>query len=383
MNKDVIKVAGKKPGFFGKIANSIAGIPIGIILIIIGACVLWSNEQNNVKNIKDVKELRDQVIQVTSDKVDPSNEGKLIATNGKLDFGESKLTDSLFGVSRVTPKLVRKVEMYQWIEEKKTDDDNNTTYTYKTEWSSDVIDSSNFYDTKKTNPTYMKYEGTTIVTPNDIKVGEYNINTFKDSLTADTKLNNLEGAILPEGYKSEGGFITNAENLSEPKVGDLRISFYFADYTDVSVLGKQYSSSITSYSTKTKHDIKMMQKGIKSGEELITAKEKGDKFKKWTMRILGVILIIAGVGMLIGPLTTLIGFIPFLGNVINAGIGVVSFIIGLAISLVIIAIAWFVARPVLSICLIVVIVGLIVLLKMYAAKNKAPVNVPKNTEEQK
>ena len=87
--------------------------------------------------------------------------------------------------------------------------------------------------------------------------------------------------------------------------------------------------------------------------------------------------------MLIGPLTTLIGFIPFLGNVINAGIGVVSFIIGLAISLVIIAIAWFVARPVLSICLIVVIVGLIVLLKMYAAKNKAQVDVPKNTEEQK
>ena len=98
--------------------------------------------------------------------------------------------------------------------------------------------------------------------------------------------------------------------------------------------------------------------------------ETANKFTKWLYRIIGTLLIIMAIGSVLGPITTLIGYIPFLGKVVNSMIGVVSFLVGLVISLVVIAIAWFAARPIVSIILIVIIVGLIVAL-VYFKKNKA------------
>ena len=53
-------------------------------------------------------------------------------------------------------------------------------------------------------------------------------------------------------------------------------------------------------------------------------------------------------------------------------IGVVSFLVGLAISLIVIAISWFAARPIVSIILLAVIAGLIVALFLYKKSNAVP-----------
>ena len=72
--------------------------------------------------------------------------------------------------------------------------------------------------------------------------------------------------------------------------------------------------------------------------------------------------------MLLSPLTTLIGYVPFLGKIFNGALGVVSASVGFAISLIVIGIAWIVYRPVIGVIMIVVSVGLIVLAKMYLSK---------------
>ena len=110
---------------------------------------------------------------------------------------------------------------------------------------------------------------------------------------------------------------------------------------------------------------------------MINSIESANNMMKWLSRIFGSLLIIIGIGSILGPLTTLIGYIPFLGNIVNSMIGVVSFLIGLAISLVIIAIAWFAARPIVSIVLIAIIIGLIITLVCYK-KNKAIPNEKTN-----
>ena len=370
MAKDTVVVKNEKQGFLSKIGNSFTGVIVGILILIGGIILLGNNEKNNVKNIKDVKELRDKIVDISSAKVDSKYEGKLVALSGKLSWNDALVTDGLFGVTAKTPKMVRVVEMYQWIETSETKDD-KTTYTYSKEWAEKIDEHDNSSDTTHTNPTEMPYEAISVVTEEPLKVGDYTlIESFKDQLSATEDYKDFSNITLVEGYTVNDKYITNSVDVTNPQIGDVRISYKVADYKDVSVLGKQIDNTIGKYSTKKHSSYGKLFKGTLDANEMLNRIESGHKASKWLMRIIGSILIIMGVSMILGPITTLIGYIPFLGNIVNSMIGVVSFLVGLSIALLVIAISWFVVRPVLSIILIAIIVGLIIGI-MYIKKTKA------------
>lgn len=385
MATDVVTVKNQKPGFFANLSSSFGGIIIGILMLIGGISLLWWNEHNNVKNIKNVKEMRDQVIDVSSKEVDSQYDGKLIATNGKLDYNNATLTDSELGVNVVSPALSRTVEVYQWIEESETNDD-TTTYTYKKEWSEKFIDSEEFNTPAgHENPVEdtIKYSSERFETEETLKVGAYTLSdSFKSLLSTDKKVSIPDELILPEGYTNYNNrYITNSTDMASPQVGDIRISYEKADYKDVSVLGKQDSDTIVEYTTKNNTNIKKIVKGTTNGTGMINDIESANKFSKWMYRFLGTLLIVLGVGAILGPITTLIGYIPFLGNVVNSVIGVISFLIGLGIALIVIAISWFAARPIVAICSLVGVAVIIFLLITLSKKNKKePIKVEEKNE---
>ena len=360
-NNDKVVVKKEKQGFFEKIGSSIASIPIGIFLVIFGVFSLASNEKANVNNIKSVKELRDQIIDISSSKIDAKNDGKLVALSGKLEYGEIPLVDTTFNVTAKAPKLERVVEMYEWVETA-TEKDDKITYTYSKDWSDKIIDSSEFNtSTNHENPAVMPIEGTVITVEDDLKVGAFTlIDSFKDQIQTDDSYRDFTNVVLPEGYIIDNKYITNSADATNPQVGDIRISYKIANYSSVSVLGKQIDNTIGAYDTKTNSTFAKLYKGTKNSTQMINSIESGNKFSKWTRRLFGALLIIFGLSLILGPVTTLIGYIPFLGNIVNSMIGVISFILGLIISLIVIAISWFVVRPILSICLLVVVAGLVV-----------------------
>ena len=370
MAEDSVIVKKEKQGFLKKMGNSFAGIPIGLLLLIFGVIFLGNNEKANVNNIKDVKELRSNIIDISSKEINKKNDSKLVALSGKLNYGENGVVDSLFNVSASSPKLKRIVEMYQWVEDKKETDD-KVTYSYSKEWSTKIIDSSEFNTTTgHENKTEMPYEEIIFVVDEDLKVGEFTlINSFKDLISVSDDYKNYENVVLPEGYTINNEYITNSVNVLEPQVGDIRVSYKVANYSDVSVIGKQIGDEIGAYDTKTNSSIIKLYKGTKNANQMINSIESSNKASKWIKRVIGTLLIIFGVSLVLGPITTLIGYIPFLGNIVNSMIGIVSFIIGLSISLLVIAISWFVVRPVLSIILVAAISLLIVGL-VYIKKNK-------------
>ena len=372
-DKDTVVVKNGKQGFLNKIGNSIASIPAGIIILIMGILILAGNEKTNVQNIKDVKELRGQITDVSSESVDSKYEGKLVAIKGKLTYNDAVISDTAFNVNVKAPAFSRNVEVYQWVEDSETKDD-TTTYTYSKEWSSKIIDSDDFHTTsghQNLKEDEIKYKGERFQTEETLKVGAYSLNNnFKTMLATDKDMSIPEDVTLPEGYVVYNKYITNSVDPANPAVGDIRISYQQADYNDVSVLGKQVGDTIESYTSKNTQTYAKLYKGSKNSTEIINSIEAGNKFMKWFKRALGTILIIMGIGLILGPITTLIGYIPFLGNIVNSMIGVVSFLVGLIISLIVIAISWFVVRPVLSIILLVVVVGLIAGI-VYLKKKKA------------
>ena len=136
----------KKGGLF-------AGVFFGLILVIVGTVLLWWNEGNNVRNIKTTDEIEKTVVEIASKSDCKEYEDKLVATGGKFTVKDKELTDSTFNVSVHTAALSRIVEIYQWEEESETDDDGNTTYSYKKVWHEGLIDSSDFHRSGHDNPT--------------------------------------------------------------------------------------------------------------------------------------------------------------------------------------------------------------------------------------
>lgn len=368
-----------KKGFGTRMKNGFSGILGGIILVLIGIGVLIWNERSNVVNIHDVKEMRDVYKDVSSEKVDKENNDNLIVTSGKLDFGDETLTDETFKVSIKTPTLVRVVEMYQWKEEVEEDED-KTTYNYTKVWSKELIDSSKFNQSgSHTNPTTMPYEEFS-AHAKELKVGAYKLSSsFAGLVTTNKTYSNLEGATIPEGYKLNGNYITKTADEEKDSIGDVRISFQYADYSDVTVMGKQHEDTIIEYTTKEKSRITYFVEGTHDGDYIITQIEKGNKMFKWLLRLIGTIMIISGIKSLFGPLTALSSYVPILRNIVNGATGLISFFVGLAISLVVIAISWLVFRPILGISLLVGAVILIILAKKLGSKK--PETNPTPTEQ--
>ena len=134
--------------------NPLSGIIAGIALLVIGTCILWLNEGDYVANMKAVKDVSENVIDISSETVDASNNGKLVCLSGGFVIPDELVEDSLFSVGTKTAKLERIVEVYQWRESQ--DSDNN--YTYDKEWSEDLIDSSDFHNTGHSNPGVKEVE---------------------------------------------------------------------------------------------------------------------------------------------------------------------------------------------------------------------------------
>ena len=95
-------------------------------------------------------------------------------------------------------------------------------------------------------------------------------------------------------------------------------------------------------------------------------------FITWLARVGGFLLMSFGFMALMRPLSTLGSVVPFIGNIIGMGTGLISFVLAGAISLVVIAIAWIVVRPVLGITLLVLAIGAFIYSRKLAAKSQVP-----------
>ena len=342
-----------------KVGNSFKGILGGIIAVIIGIVLLWWNEGNNVRNIKTTNEMSKSVIDIDSSKVDAANEGKLVATHGKL-VNEETLSDSTFGVSLVTPKLVRTVEVYLWVEKEHDDSDGYTTYSYEKEWTSELIDSSNFNKSGHDNPTSKPYENTAQYS-SEVLVGAFQLSSNQvtmlstDGVFTDYSTETIEGL----GYKTIGNYITNSQDYDNPSIGDVRITFTYNNSTEVSVLAVQSGNTFVDFVSKVGKTENRVVDGTHSGAEMINTIVQENKIIKWLLRLVGTILCIAGIAALFKPLTTLANFVPILGGLVNMAVGLVALVVGLAISLVVIAIAWIRFRPLVGIGLLIVVAGLV------------------------
>lgn len=269
-----------------KKTSSIIFILIGVVLVFF-AWKLSSNGTNKAK------EAEGNYVEVNSNSIDKNNDGKLVVFNGKMK-AEENAVDQSFGISVAGAKLVRKVEVYQWVEECGTDvETDKKTCSYDKEWRSDLVDSSAFDNTSYSNPKEFPYENTSFYSKN-VKVGAFTLpedllaryTVYKDVDLAEQNVNSAS-------YEVSGDYITNAADISHPYVGDVRISYSYTPDSDVTVLAKQTGSTVEPYRSNG-IELFEIKNGILSGSEMIETVKKNGSFLRWAAIIVSAGFILMG-----------------------------------------------------------------------------------------
>lgn len=339
----------------------------GIVILFIGIALLWWNEGNNVRNLQSVSEGMKNYTDVKSDKIDSKYDKRLVATSGKIVVN-SDVTDYEFNISRNSAVLKRTVEMYQWQEDCEGDEENKNC-TYEKVWSSSLIDSSEFTKSDHDNPTKMAYESETFIS-DDVNLGAFKLtDNLVKKMSAKKRIKELsEDVATAHSMRLADNYYTTASEEGA-NIGDIRISFYENDAKVVSVLAMQTGDHFKIYKTKKGKNFFNLYEDEYDGYDMFQMIAKNNNFGKWLFRIVGILCTILGVSSLFSPIQNLANKVPVLGSIVGVATGSVSFVLGLALSLVVIALAWFRFRPLLSIILIVVVVALIVFLKMQGGKS--------------
>ena len=356
----------KKGGLF-------AGVISGIVMILAGTILLWWNEGNNVRNIRTTNEVEKNVVEIVSDSDPAQYAGQLVAVGGRFTTLDEQLSDELFHISVHTPALRRVVEIYQWEEDSDTDDDGDTTYTYEKVWKEGLIDSSAFAQSAShQNPTSSPYDSETWYAEK-VTLGSYRLSSqqIKQLGTDKSLAPEAEDVKIPDGCTTYGAYITDAEDINKPEIGDFRISWKYNDWKELSLIATVSDNSFITYTSTSGKKVNYVTEGVHTAAEMIADMRAADKMMKWAMRLIGVILLVSGYTALISPLTKVASFVPLLGNVINGALFVVMFLIGMTHSLLIIAVAWFRFRPVLGILLLVACAVMGVLAHLLMNKRRA------------
>ena len=357
--------------WLSRLGKSVIGVLFGLILFAGSFVLLFWNEGRAVQTARSLDEGLGAVVSVSPDRVDPASDHKLVHMSGGAKTDET-LTDPKFGISANAVKLMRDVEMYQWQEHQSSQTrkklgggtETVTVYDYNKIWSPTVINSSSFREGWHNNPTSMRFSSTTLVAQK-VTVGAFRLTGEQieklgpaEDLNVDSGM--IAGREIPVLVES-GGLYVHA-NPSSPDIGDLRIRFRVVRPGPVSLVAMQVGDSFAPYQTRAGDALLLVEDGTKSAAEMFKSAQAQNTVLTWVLRAVGWLVMFIGLVLSSKPLSVLGDVIPFIGSLIGAGLGIFSFFISAALSLVTIAVAWVVYRPLVGIGLLVVAAGAIVLL---------------------
>jgi len=408
-------------GWFSRIGKSFGGMVTGLVLIVAATGLLYWNEGRTVKTGGAIGEAQMQTVQMGDiSKVDPSFNGKVIYATGRADT-KDMLQDPVFGVGKIAVKLDRDVEYYQWRENSRSEkrkklgggEETVTTYTYEKVWTSSPIDSNSFKDPDYIgiNEVLARIQDEQWVAPT-VSFGAYTLPGFLKNgisgaqplqvvlqdqnrqeiaklislsrrylrqpgavrpgaigVVADTVARSVSGAVLGENdvdvatyVHSQGNVVYIGADANSPHVGDVRVTFTQTPPADVSIVAKVVGSTFDQFTASNGYTFSRLNMGTVSAETMFEGAKTENTVMAWILRVVGTFLVIAGLRMILAPLSVLADVVPLFGTIVGAGAGIVAFLLGLAWSLVVIAIAWIRFRPLLAGGLLAVVAALLALL---------------------
>jgi hypothetical protein len=227
--------------------NAIAGVLFALILLPGSVVLLGWNENRAVHTARSLAEGARVVREAAVGRVDPAEDGKLVHVSGPLTV-PGTLADPEFSVQAPNAAVLRRaVETYQWKEERQSNRNNSTTYSYSRVWSESIYNSSQFHQESGHHNRPPHFTALTLVAPE----GSLGARKVSEAL-----LRNLHGgdplrvAEPPSpGMRLDGEAVYIGADPARPQVGDQRVRWTVLHPAEVSVIAQQEGDRFAPYQT--------------------------------------------------------------------------------------------------------------------------------------
>ena len=415
-------------GYGTRVGRSFKSIGSGFVMFCLATALLWWNEGRAVKTDKMLNEAEKVCVDMENpNKIDPAMEGELVCASA-LATTEDVLTDDKFGFSETAIGMNRRVEYYQWIEHEETKREDKlggkevatTTYTYSLQWTFSPVNSSNFKDPayQSRNYTLAQVDDNEVWAEN-VKFGAYKLpeSLFHHMSSSQPVVLNLNNDLLaqldkscrdidlringravttnskpveavPDSVKTvisdsipqdnkvdldyvhqQGNVLYIGRTPAAPQVGDVRVTFEKVVPAKVTIIAKVKGDTFTKFKAKNGKTFQTLVMGVQDSAEIFQSEHDANNTLLWILRIVGIMLVIAGLKGIFGFLETLLKVVPFLAGIMGWGVGVVCTIIGIVWSLIVIALAWLFYRPLIGIALLA-LAGFLIWVFAFKGKDK-------------
>ncbi|XP_070706763.1 transmembrane protein 43 [Pempheris klunzingeri] len=375
------------PGFLERLSETAGGTVVGVGLFFLSIYVLFTNEGRALQTALSLDEGLSQVVSLGAfSSLDLQNNNHLVHLSAQLHTAQP-LYDPNYRVMVPAVKLRRQVEMYQWVEYRESKDyqedgetKTETTYTYNTEWKSELINSRNFdKEIGHQNPSAMAVESVTVVAP-EVKVGPFilskglveQINNFETLSLRDFPAFNLDPFL-----SIDDDYFYHTQHPRRPEVGDVRVRFSFAGLTDetsrlgapqtVSIVAMQRGEQLMPFKTKSGDPLEILYLEELSAEEVFAKEHQYNSMKTWGLRAAGWALMFLSIQLTMRIIYTLVDWVPILRELVAVGLKIFALCVSCSLSLLTIGVAWLYYRP-----LVAVALGALALLPVFLARSGLP-----------
>jgi hypothetical protein len=356
----------EQTGWLSRLGQSFAGVIFGFVMIPVACVLLFWNEGRAITTARSLTEGSGVVRDVDAGRVDSANEGKLVHVAGPLAVS-GPVVDAEFGMRSNGLRLVRRVEMYQWTEEETTEtkkklgggEEKTTTYKYNRAWSDKPVDSTKFRERAGHANPPMTWRERHQLGPQP-KIGAFSVpGNLLANFGAERPLaaSDDQAALqrkLNKPVQVLDGVIYIARDPAQPAVGDVRITYSEVPLQDASVVARQAGNGLAPYQTAAGGTIELIAVGVVPAAQMFKTAQDDNRMWTWLIRAGGCVLMFIGFAMIMGPLGVLGDLVPFIGDIVRAGTGLIGLLLTAVLAPIVIAIGWLFYRPVVAVGILVV-----------------------------
>ncbi|XP_028262391.1 transmembrane protein 43 [Parambassis ranga] len=375
------------PGFLERLGETAGGTVIGVGVFFLSIYVLFTNEGRALQTASSLDEGLSQVVSLGPySSFDPQNNNRLVHLSARLRTSQP-LYDPNYKVVVQAVKLKRQVEMYQWVEYQESRDyqengetKTETTYTYNTEWKSELVNSRNFdQEIGHQNPSAMAVESVTVVAP-EVQVGPFllskglveQINNFQTLSLRDFPVFNLDPFL-----SIYDDYFYHTQHPRRPEVGDVRVKFSFAGLSGetsylgqaqtVSIVAMQRGEQLMPFKTKSGDTLEILYLEELTAEEVFEREHQSNSMKTWGLRAAGWALMFLSIQLTMRIIYTLVDWVPVLREIVSVGLKIFALCVSCSLSLLVIGAGWLFYRPLVALAL-----GALALLPVFLARSGLP-----------
>ncbi|MBQ7248881.1 MAG: TMEM43 family protein [Deltaproteobacteria bacterium] len=388
-----------------RLGNSFKGILAGLLLLLVATGLMWWNEGRAVHTGDAIAEAQGVTVPMSNiDQVDPSFEGKVAHVSGMATTNDT-VADPTFMVKTQALRLRREVYYYQWVEQvreekrQKVGGGEETTrhYTYEKRWVKSPVNSSGFKNPQgHTNTAPLSGLGDETWYAPNVTLGAYRLpdflsraiggekaldvrltgeelralrqNLFSGSTPASNAvgigggiggtsggIGGIGGSLAraidmnaATGLHASGNTIYIGRSPNQAEIGDIKVRFYEISPAVVSLIAKVSGDTFQKFLASNGTSFHKLSMGTVDMGTMFQSAKDSNATMTWILRVVGIMLAIAALKTILAPLAVLASVVPFIGNLVEMGTGLVATLLGVAWSCVVIAVAWIRFRPLLG-----------------------------------